>query len=486
MVSKRARATNTLGTRLNALQEAVSDVQGRTRTAADDGSGDRLVTAERKLELLNSAHYRYEDDVLVRGSDYVQAVLDPTYIGPGPARVSFLPAGALSTEKYEWRGDYYPWGNRVVNMIRVENRWYIDTHSNQGLSLTDSSGLGGVVEIPLQNQWTNYGTYSGSYQYAEAQAQRLPSGIVVLSGLVGMGTFASGTVVGVLPVGYRPDVDMIFPTLNGNAWRALTVYANGNITVRSGHSQSFVNFDGIAFPAAGVATWTDVGAAGSGSSFGAGTVPNGASQFGNPAYWKDPYGLVWFKGLITSGNTTTDNYTMVNLPATHRANLQQHHAAVSVDGFGLVGAASTNGLNWKNGTAGTAWISLAGITVVTDEAIATGYWMAPLLQSSWVNYDPATFPAFGVTRRPDGLGLSKGLVRTGTVGSAAKVVTNPRHLLPAMSSLAPRPAGGAAGRVDLYGHRNGGSGGSVGTVSVNFGSNSWASFDGMKWMVGEL
>lgn len=62
MVSRRARATTNLGTRIGALQEGLTSLEGRTRTPADDGSEARLAEVERKLELLSSVNYRLEEE----------------------------------------------------------------------------------------------------------------------------------------------------------------------------------------------------------------------------------------------------------------------------------------------------------------------------------------------------------------------------------------------------------------------------------------
>lgn len=487
MVSKRARANSTVGTRLSAIQETMAELEGRTRTPAPDTSEERLEVVERKLEMLGSAHYRADEDLLVRGSDYAYALLDPAYVGPGPARVSVLPSGTLSDGSYEWRGSYYPWGNRVVNMIRVDGRWFIDGHSQTAIDPLTGGGRGGIVKLNLLNGWTNYSEYTGSYQYVEAQAQLLPSGIVVLSGLPGNGTVTSETVIATLPPGYRPDSDMMFPTLNGNAWKSIKIKANGDILTQSGWISSFASLDGIAFPAAGVASWTEIGASGSGSSFANSWAMYPNPIWGTPAYWKDPYGLVWFRGIISGGSRATDNLAMINLPATHRSTKQQHHTTVGDDQYGLVSSYSGAGVAYKSGTFGTNWISLAPVTIMTDEALSTGVWTEPVLKSGWSNYDPTQFPGLGVTRRADGLGLSRGLIRLGTVGSAAAVANLPRELFPAMTSLRPISAVAAAGRLDIYGHRGFSYTNTVpGQMTINFGNAGWVSLDGLKWMVGEL
>lgn len=487
MVSKRARDNYSVGTRLAAVQEGMANLEARTRTPAPDGSGDRLEVIERKLELLGSAHYRADEDLLVRGSDYAQALLDPTYIGPGPARVSVLPSGTISDDFYEWRGSYLPWGNRVVNMIRVDGRWFIDGHSQTGMDFPSGDGRGGIVGLPLINNWKNYSQYTGSFQYTEAQAQKLPSGIVVLSGLVGDGTITLGTVITTLPPGYRPDTDILLPTLNGNNYRSLTIQANGDIVVRGGWIASFITLDGIAFPAAGVASWTEIGAGGSGSSYANGWTNYDTNPvWGKAAYWKDPYGLVWFRGLIDNGTRGTDDTTMVNLPASHRAHMQQHNPVVASDTFGFVGTRTTGGIDWKGGTGG-GWHSLAALRIITTDALTASPWYAPPTTSGWVDYNPAQFTTSGVTRRPDGLGLAKGLVKSGTISATNRIMTLPRQMLPGMTSLTPRVSAQAAARLDVYGHTGfSQTNTQPGFMVPNFGNTSWFSLDGHIWMIGEL
>ena len=486
MVSSRARVGRNLGTRINDLDKRAQSSDVRARTSDIDAADveNRLASLEEENARLASPNYRAEQDAAYLGNERAQALLDPNYVGPGPASVYFTFESFDLVGPFEWKGTYFPWGNRIVNMVRRNGTWFIEGHTGESLDPQKTQGLGGVAALPLNNGWKNYSTVNGVYQYTNAMAQRLHSGIVVLSGLIQGGTFASGTVIATLPVGMRPDAWTMVPVLNGNNQRGITIQTNGSIILRGSFIDSFISLDGIAFPAAGVATWTDIGAAGSGSSFGGTWTSSAPATYGAPGYWKDPYGLVWLRGLVTGGNTTTDNNIIANLPATHRAELQQHHIACSSDGFGLVGAHSTSGIVWKNGSVGTSFVSLAGITLVTPESSSNGVWYTPPLFSSWVNYDPATFPAYGVTRRKDGLGLSKGLIRTGTVGSAARCTVVPPTAFPALNSLHPRPAAAAGARVDLYGHRNDFP--NVGQTSVNFGSNSWVSFDGMKWMVGEL
>lgn len=484
MVSSRARVGRNLGTRINDLDKRTqsADVRSRTSDIDADDVTSRLAALEEENARLASPNYRAEQDAAYLGNDRAQALLDPNYVGPGPASVYFTFEGSTVSGPFEWKGTYYPWGNRVVNMVKRDGTWFIEGHTGESINPTKTQGLGGVAAISLSNSWKSYTMVNGVYTFTTPLVQRLHSGIVVLSGLIQGGTITNGTVIGTLPAGFRPDSYMMVPVLNGINQRGISILPNGNIILRGSFIDNFITLDGIAFPAAGVATWTDIGSVGSGSSFGGTWVASAPSTYGAPGYWKDPYGLVWLRGLVTGGNTTTDNNVIANLPASHRAELQQHHIACSSDGFGLVGAHSTSGIVWKNGSVGNTFVSLAGISLVTPEASSNGTWYSPPFSNSWSNYDPATFPTIAVTRRRDGLGLAKGLMKSGTVGPKATWI--PPQCLPAMVAISPRPAGAAGARVDLYGHRSDGA--NVGQVSLNFGSNSWVSLDGMKWMVGEL
>lgn len=484
MVSSRARVGRNLGTRINDLDKRTQSAEVRARTSdidADDVTS-RLAALEDESARLASPNYRAEQDAAYLGNERAQALLDPNYVGPGPASVYFTFESFDLMGPFEWKGTYFPWGSRVVNMVRRNGTWFIEGHTAETLNPDKTQGLGGISTLPLANSWRSYTLVNGVPTFTDPMVQRLHTGIVVLSGLIQGGTITSGTVIATLPVGFRPDTFMMMPVLNGNNQRGITIQPNGQIILRGSFIDSFITLDGIAFPAAGVATWTDIGAAGSGSSFGGTWVGQAPGTYGAPGYWKDPYGLVWLRGLVTGGNTTTDNNVIANMPVGYRAELQQHHIACSSDGFGLVGAHSTTGIVWKNGSFGTSFVSLAGITIVTPEQSINGNWYSPPFFNSWGNYDPASFPSAAVTRRKDGLGLAKGLIRNGTVGPKATWV--PSQCMPAYVAISPRPAGAAGARVDLYGHKSDSA--VQGQVAQTFGSNSWLSLDGMKWMVGEI
>lgn len=81
MVSKRARATNSLGTRLSAIQEGVAAIEAKTRTPADDGVAGRLAAIEHTLERLSSVNYRLEEQAAAEDTGWVSIA---TNIGFAP------------------------------------------------------------------------------------------------------------------------------------------------------------------------------------------------------------------------------------------------------------------------------------------------------------------------------------------------------------------------------------------------------------------
>lgn len=421
---------------------------------------------------------------------YPNALLDPTYRGPGPAKVIFLPGSTLSTESYQWLGKYERWGNPVVNMVRRGDTWAILGHSSD-------EGFGGKIQLERGSNWDSYNVKSGTNHHNEAfRAQRLISGIVVLSGLaMPVGAATDGQLIAKLPPGYRPDTDSLFPVLNSGNSKIVRINANGDIVVYDtnwiGGSDAWVSLDGIAFPAAGVANWIDIGS--SGSSFQAGTTAVFSGVFGTPAFWKDPYGVVWFRGVIHSGTYTADA-AMVHLPTGYGSHKQSHvltgagTGAAGGTGFGFVsvfpGGATNNKIAWKNGTVGSglgaSWISLAGLTVITDDALTALSWFDVKLGNGWASYG-STWPSPQVVRRPDGLGMSKGLLQTGT--AAVNIGNFTDFTAPEKVALLSTVGADTQRRFDLYGSKSAGVYAgelrAVGTVTA------WQSLDGLKWMIGD-
>lgn len=100
----------------------------------------------------------------------------------------------------------------------------------------------GAWQTPaLLNGWVNYGTPFGNAAYCVNTL-----GIVRLRGLVKSGTVGGTTPVFVLPTGFIPPNQMIFPVSTNNTIGRLDIDASGNVMVMAG-SNVYVSLDGIAF-----------------------------------------------------------------------------------------------------------------------------------------------------------------------------------------------------------------------------------------------
>lgn len=415
----------------------------------------------------------------VLGDTFQLAVLDPLYIGPGPAKVRFLSGGGLSTETYEWYGDWKPEGNRVVTMVRDGGNWRIFGHAGD-------SQYGGSVALTPLNGWVDYNMKNQVPQnrWTMPRSRRLISGIVVLSGLAGYGTVTPDTPVYNLPPGHRPDQEGIWGVWHSSGPRTVTIKPNGDVLVRGGWGAgSIFTLDGIAFPAAGVATWTEVGAAGSGSSF-----LNGWSSYGsvyaNAAYWKDPYGFVWWRGLIKGGTTPGDNHPVIQFASGLGSTLQTHHTTASADSFGFMSVVPTQ-LYWKSGTTSSAWISLYGMVYPTADAYTLNSWYRPgdfgAFVAPWGQY-PGGFTKFGVVRREDGLVAAEGLVNGGSAGT--RLIVARQDMMPRGEVILNGASGAAFSRLDVY-SRDSSVEDQRGALMLMSGSNAWTAWDGKLWMAGD-
>lgn len=102
--------------------------------------------------------------------------------------------------------------------------------------------------LSLQNGWQNYNDGSGTYPVAEAV--KLPTGLIVLHGLVRYGTLRTN--ITTLPVGYRPTKVNIFNIItDGNTLGRIDIHPNGEVFIDTGNA-GYVSLSGIAFyPAVG-------------------------------------------------------------------------------------------------------------------------------------------------------------------------------------------------------------------------------------------
>ncbi len=416
---------------------------------------------------------------------YRRALLPATYRGSGDVSVKLLSNGS-TLANVPWVGVYDPAGSRVVNVAKTETGYAIVGQSQE-------EGYGRWIRLDLQNNWQAYNeAYPAASGWTEPGAVRLPSGIVKLTGMISAGALPNDTVLAVLPPMYRPDRNMIFLVSNTDTPRSVTVYTDGRIATRPGWSSGYISLDRIAFPAAGVATWTQIGSSGSDSAWGTGWSSYAdTTTWGFPSYWKDPYGFVWLTGLVSGpGGALADNTNIFTLPTSHRADLEQHISTTSADLYGMVGARPTDGINWKSNTSVT-WISLSGVTVRTADALTLNTWYAPgggirnvVLMNNWTYTGPFTVPSY--TIREDGLVCASGLLRSGTVGATSYAFKVIPEATPYQTNLNMTSANQATARIDVRGSMTSNGWGSIGQIGPVSGSNAWMTLDGMKWVAGGI
>jgi len=110
-----------------------------------------------------------------------------------------------------------------------------------------SAGGMAWTPLPLANGWTNYGA-----GYAPAQYVRLPSGLVVVQGLIAPGTLTDGTTVATLPASYRPAASLEFLTKTSTTTQSFTVFdvlTSGALNIYHAAGAVNVALFGISFPA---------------------------------------------------------------------------------------------------------------------------------------------------------------------------------------------------------------------------------------------
>jgi hypothetical protein len=403
--------------------------------------------------------------------------LDPLYRGGGPAKVKI--DGVLSTDAYGWATPYVPNGPRLVRLQRANGTWDILGQSTDESVYLDYNEA--VVDL--------YGERSVDTVWnLRPRATKLAlSGLVVLSGLfITIGTPASNTVIATLPPGMRPPFRVIHSVEYGDSDRVVRIDPNGDILISPAPAaNAYISLDGVAFHPEGVGTWTDVGSGG--SSFGANFEAWPGSGVGTPQFYKDPWGFVWFRGLVRIATAPTlDNTVMINMPASHRAQAQSHFRSASEDRFGLIGARTTGGLDWKVGTPSAvgSWISLTGACVVTSDALSLNPWRAVKSYSnSWGQY-PGAFTQAGYLRREDGLAITKGLINAGTIGTKMFATIDEEMWPSGGRIIVPAVSNQARARMDVFAARDleAPASGGPGTMLGRGGSNNWFSLDSLKWV----
>ena len=402
-------------------------------------------------------------------------ILEATYRG-GKARVKV--DGVWSTEYYGWLTRYNPFGSREVRLIRTSSGWLI-------------SGQVEDYSIPLAYNDAKWGPYSeaaaGTWT-GGARATKLPSGIVVLGGMLISNSVPSDSqVIAYLPPGYRPDKAGLFPVEVGETSRVVYISTDGEIRVYgSGWPSSWLTLDGIAFPSAGTATWTSIGDGD--SSWGANFESDAGwvAEYGDPAFWKDPYGFVWYRGLAhIKVTTSTDNTLIFNLPSTHRSSVFEHVRGCANTGYAGIGSLPKSGLVWKPGTPGDvgSYVSLCGVITKTAQAYSDNPWLfrAPKMTNNWAPYHSTlTQPSYLL--REDGLRVLSGMIGRGIVGGASCFYFRDLEMIAEKGRLTiPAMANNARARITVNPSWIDGDSARTALIIDN-GSNTWFSLDNRVWV----
>jgi hypothetical protein len=96
--------------------------------------------------------------------------------------------------------------------------------------------------LPLQNGWNHH------QQYNNVQYSKTFDGVIYLRGSANKGKIANETVIGTLPVGFRPTQTLFVSALNNSYTVAvLGIYSNGNIVVKKNVDSEWLNFDNVSF-----------------------------------------------------------------------------------------------------------------------------------------------------------------------------------------------------------------------------------------------
>lgn len=133
----------------------------------------------------------------------------------------------------------------------TSNRFFFRTYNNNSrwaptqwkeIATKDDIQSTTWQNLPLQNGWTHH------QQYNPVQFSKTFDGVVYLRGSANKGKTAKETVIGTLPVGFRPTQTLFVSALNNSYTVAvLGIYSNGNIVVKSNVDATWLNFDNVSF-----------------------------------------------------------------------------------------------------------------------------------------------------------------------------------------------------------------------------------------------
>ncbi len=351
-------------------------------------------------------------------------------------------------------------GSQVIVEL-VESQWFIISSF-----ATKPKFSRQLSAIPYAtNNWGDYEAFPNQYlanTYGRPRFTKTSAGIVIMAGLIKKvsGSVTNGEVILTLPVGFRPDTDMLFPVYTNAGQLSVAISAStGQVTAATGaQSAGFhLSLSNIRYPAAGVATWTNITL----------TSPWTAHGAVAPAFWRDPTGLMWHRGAVQGGSTGTTAWT----------------AAVG-DGYDATRGTEAHIASANSNTAGFAYMNVnaaartarprIGIPTSISPLVypATGNTLAWVPVSGYLNGGTYAggFPGAGWGVRSDGLVFLQGLMTANSMGSPAFQL--PEGLRPKTRMIFVSPSNDTYGRVDIT---------ADGLVVPIVGSATWFAIDGIMF-----
>ena len=308
--------------------------------------------------------------------------------------------------------------------------------------------------LPMAAGWVDYA--SG---YTPARYTKTSSGAVMLSGLIRGGSTANGTVLGTLPVGYRPSGSLIFGVAvgapGGDTLGRIDVSANGQIILYATTSTGWTSLDGINFLSAAGPAMVPL------------PLTNGWTNYGAwaaAASAQDAMGRTWVQGLLTTGNTAAET-PIAPLPAAQRPSEYLHLPQYGSPGHSTL-SYSSSVLAKVGGTAG--WMPIQGMFYAAGQ----GAWTALPLQSGWVVYPGYATPQY--TKSADGMVTVKGLIKGGAVASGTVIATLPPGHRPSATVIGRVTNNLAFGRIDILAN---------GDIVARAGvQNAWLALESLSFM----
>ena len=143
--------------------------------------------------------------------------------------------GYMAVREYGYDNVWRPW-RYVVQQSESTN------NSDYAALLKSESEPTPWRDLSLQNGWQHH------QQYNDVQFSKTFDGVVYFRGSAYKGKTTIETVIGTLPVGFRPTQTLYISTINNNYNVAvLGIYGNGNIVVKGNVDSNWLNFDNVSF-----------------------------------------------------------------------------------------------------------------------------------------------------------------------------------------------------------------------------------------------